>query len=382
MPKGLGAIKSLGKAIKGKKAPTKSGGKGGGKKAAPPNKETINKPRGSALSILAAGGLGLAAGSILSAGNAEAVAEGERTTGPLSALEDNPYKFKHLSYPENVGLFGSRNPYYILFTIFASSTTNYTIPGATPKPRPSKIGESAPMFMEKVVNQFRRKSIKTDSAVRLYMPDTVSWNFNHSWNDISLTNEFANIGKAATLINQGEKALTQGTTQAAKDFVKGATTMAMESAAKSLKINESLATSMFGLAQNPNMEVLYNSPQFRTFNFEFVFAPRNAAEARAAFEIIQTFKFHAAPEAFSGGADLGRYFIPPSEFEIELKKGDGENLWQLGKITRCVLTDIAVDYGASGQFATFSDGMPTNIRMTLGFKETEFITKEMVAKGF
>ena len=313
----------------------------------------------------------------------DAVVEGkDLPRGPLAPLEDTPYKFTHLSYPENVGTFGSRNPFYILFNIFASSQTGYAIPGAQPIVSLGKIGESLPAILKKGQDQFRRSSIRTESSIRLYMPDTINWSFNHNWQEVSLSEEFGAIGKAATMMTMGtgayDESKVQGTAQKRYDTARAAAAIGLEA----IGVNKTLAASAAGLAQNPNMEVLYNNPSFRSFNFEFVFAPRNAEESRAALEIIQTFKFHAAPESFSGGSDLGRFFVPPSEFEIEFKQQGAEHYWQLGKIGRCVLQDISIDYGASGQFATFIDGMPTNIRLTLSFKETEYITKEMVAKGF
>jgi len=51
------------------------------------------------------------------------------------------------------------------------------------------------------------------------------------------------------------------------------------------------------------------------------------------------------------------------------------------KIATCVLTNCTVNYTPDG-VKSFEDGAPTQITMTLSFKETEMLTKEKIAQGF
>jgi hypothetical protein len=53
----------------------------------------------------------------------------------------------------------------------------------------------------------------------------------------------------------------------------------------------------------------------------------------------------------------------------------------MGRISTCVLQNITVDYAPSGA-AFYNDDSPVNTRMTLQFKELEFITKHLVERGF
>ncbi len=148
-----------------------------------------------------------------------------------------------------------------------------------------------------------------------------------------------------------------------------------------------------GYAQNPMLEVIYRGTNFRSFQFEFMFQPKSQKEAEKVREIIETFKFHAAAETnpvsepidkggiFPGGTSMPMFFVPPSEFGIELRHGSIQNKF-LPKIGRCVLNRVDVDYSPNGQWQTFADGVPVETRMRLDFTEVELITKNKIQEGY
>jgi hypothetical protein len=107
-----------------------------------------------------------------------------------------------------------------------------------------------------------------------------------------------------------------------------------------------------------------------------MFAPFDESEATNVLEIIKTFKFHQAPEVNTSG--MGRYFVPPSEFDIDFLF-DGQKNPHVHQIGTCVLTGLNVDYSPNG-WSTFTNGMPTNIKLSLQFMETEIVTKQRVDK--
>ena len=123
----------------------------------------------------------------------------------------------------------------------------------------------------------------------------------------------------------------------------------------------------------------------RTFDYTFKFAPKSEKETDEVNAIIKLFRFHMAPE-FKDVTH--RYMTLPSTFDIHY-------MWQSGvgdrataeensfynKIATCVLTGCNVDYTPDG-VRSFGDGAPTQINMTLAFKETEMITKQKINEGF
>ena len=128
---------------------------------------------------------------------------------------------------------------------------------------------------------------------------------------------------------------------------------------------------------NPFREVFFEGVDYRKFNFRYKFMPKDKGEVLAVYKIIEKFKEHMHPELAAGGA----FFVYPSEFEIVYYYNNKENGY-FNKIATCALTDLSVDYGGE-QFSSFSDGSPTEINLTLSFRELELITKESIrTKGY
>ena len=131
------------------------------------------------------------------------------------------------------------------------------------------------------------------------------------------------------------------------------------------------------------MEVLFNSMNVRTFQYNFNFAPRNEDETAEVQRIIQLFRYHMAPELQGANS---RYLTLPSEFDIHYMYhgADGtsyENDY-FNRIATCVLENVAVNYTPGDKVRTFQDGSPTQITMGLTFRETELLTKEKINQGY
>jgi hypothetical protein len=135
---------------------------------------------------------------------------------------------------------------------------------------------------------------------------------------------------------------------------------------------------------NPALEALFESMDFRDFQYQFRFTPRSENEVRVVDDIIRLFKFHAAPERMTG-EKIGRHFRFPSEFDIFYMYQGQESKWY-PMLHTCVLNNIDIQYGPGNETQHFRpvDGSPapTEINMTLQFTETEVNTKEMIKLGF
>ena len=127
--------------------------------------------------------------------------------------------------------------------------------------------------------------------------------------------------------------------------------------------------------RNPYKEQIFQTMGFRSFAFEYKFAPRNERELRDVMEIIKLFKSHMHPEKDLGGL----FFTFPSQFEIEYVYKNRKNRY-LNKIAPSFLTDLSVDYGNGGTFTTFKDarGAPSEITMSMAFREAELLTRSQV----
>lgn len=65
-----------------------------------------------------------------------------------------------------------------------------------------------------------------------------------------------------------------------------------------------LLSATSGVVFNPNLEVLYEGPDFRTFNFQFNLFTKSRADASAIFNIVETLRKASLPSAKLGPGDM------------------------------------------------------------------------------
>ena len=236
-------------------------------------------------------------------------------------------------------------------------------------------------------NLFR--SIKrTKDTIALYMPDTLNFNYQQGYSDVSLTDAFGIPGALAQGAAAGldayndYKATGRVNLQNMSPFAVAALTSKFGGSQGPLFTALTSATGGV-IAQNPQLELIYSKPQFRQFRFSFMFYPRSQREAREVIDIIEMFKYHQAPELLNG--TYGRFLVPPSEFDIQFMYNGQENV-NIPKVSTCVLTGLDINYAPTGTFAAYETidsnspskggtGMPVGIGLDLSFTETEIITK-------
>jgi hypothetical protein len=126
---------------------------------------------------------------------------------------------------------------------------------------------------------------------------------------------------------------------------------------------------------NPFKEVIFESVDFRSFSFKYKFMPKSKQESDTVKAIIELFKFHMHPEM----SDNKLFFIYPAEFQITYYFANNTNDF-IHKFAPCVLESMDVSFGGE-QYSSFADGTPTEVNMTLVFRETEIITKKMLENG-
>ena len=254
----------------------------------------------------------------------------------------------------------------------------------------------AGMVVNAVGSVFKAKTTRrTTTAIRLYMPSTLSQSFKQDYFTVSVT-EAGGLGLMASQLGPSaiDGMLAGDVSKIAERIsnISGGSAIKAEIASKLAdKVGSSLGFGKgigdlimqgSGQAVNPNEETLYKQPQFRHHLFTFDFYPRSEPESQNVRNIIRHFKMHAAPEL--RGATGTRYFITPSQFEMEfsINEGKPQEECRIGKVGLCVLEDITLDY-APDEFSVYYDDSPTHIRMQLSFKEIEYITRDMIEnKGF
>ena len=131
-----------------------------------------------------------------------------------------------------------------------------------------------------------------------------------------------------------------------------------------------IASRLTGTILNPNLELLFKGPQLRNFPFTYLFLPRSKGEANQVIGIIRTLKENMTPRIQSN------FFIKsPNVFSVEYLKGGTPHPY-LNRIKLCALRSCNVEYAPLGTYATFPDGMPHAVRMTLQFTELDPVYSE------
>lgn len=209
-------------------------------------------------------------------------------------------------------------------------------------------------------------------SITLYVPNSlnVRYGMNYDVQDMLGMTALANVGE--------DIAKFQGRQGTAANAVGGAGSALAAGVLNNTGQIGGFMSAASGLAGNPKKEQVFQNVDFRTFNFNYVFAPRNAAESEQVKQIIKTFKLHMHPEFKD---DNGYLFLYPSEFDIYYYQGNEENM-NLPRYTSCVLREMNVNYTPNNQFNTFGDGSPTQIEVNLVFSELAILTKDQIEDGF
>ena len=150
-------------------------------------------------------------------------------------------------------------------------------------------------------------------------------------------------------------------------------------AESALKVNQSeLIARTEGQVFNNNLELLFQGPTLRTFNFRYKFSPRDESEIKNVMKIIRAFKQSSAVQR----SQSGLFLVTPNTYRLEFKKGGaklgtGDRHRFLPRIKECALTQCTVDYMPEGSYMTydsddlsFQGSMVTYI-VTLSFQELD-----------
>ena len=236
---------------------------------------------------------------------------------------------------------------------------------------------------------FLKRTQLTNDAIALYMPDTINFDSNASYNDVGLGEDnLAQLLVAAPNLvkqfrdNPDPKLLMNAALKS------GLVQNLGQDVAKKIGLGNIGRVGLYaatGGVTNPMLEVIYTSPKLRDFQFEFFFYARDEKEAYSVQKIIDRFRFHQSPELQGGLDNQMGLLIPPSEFDIKFFYAGRQNP-NIPPIGTCVLKQIQVNFAPKGWTAYESvgenspslgrTGMPVVIQMTLQFMETTMITKE------
>ena len=140
---------------------------------------------------------------------------------------------------------------------------------------------------------------------------------------------------------------------------------------------------------NPYMEFMFESVNQRSYNYSFMFTPRNIEESKAIHDIIRLFRVASLPQIDPSDVVLNY----PAEFDIQYYRGGVENTW-LPRITRCALSSVELDFTPNAQVQSHahvefdditgfkvSGSPPASINLKLTFQELSTLVRQDVQEG-
>ena len=157
------------------------------------------------------------------------------------------------------------------------------------------------------------------------------------------------------------KALGTGAGNIATEVVSG-----LSAGVTGLNKNQILARTQ-GAIMNNNLELLFESPQLREFQFVFLFSPRSGTEAATVKKIIRYFKQGMAVKQ----AGTNYFLKSPNTFQLTyMHRGERREIHSgLNRLKETALTTMSVDYTPNQNYATYYDGTPVAYQVTMTFKE-------------
>lgn len=286
--------------------------------------------------------------------------------------------YKYLKFPLDVDTEATQN--IMLININAIS-------GSTYAGKQYKVVEGEQARIEQsgsnsLSRHFKGNTVRVDTAIALYMPPAVQTSYQSNWSVSELGLAGAALdawGGSGDIENMQSWINAWNTGKEAMPEILKMTAAKVADAVLPGKIKDAY-TWANQMVENPYVEVLFTGVSNRTFNFTFKFIPRSLNEQIAVKQIIDTLKFHRAPEMKLNKSNL--YWSYPSTFDIQFLKKDGqENEW-LFKISTCALTDLNIQQGSDSHYAAFADGSPFSTTVTLSFTELEVLDKSRMLEGY
>jgi hypothetical protein len=227
-----------------------------------------------------------------------------------------------------------------------------------------------------VASTASRQTRRLKTAIALHIPNQLSIRYGMQYDEEDTAMLQAATTASADLAQALAKGVPKDMDEAKENFGNLGGTAKNVIAGLALQKNGGMSAAT-GLAGNPKKEQIFKGVDFRKFSFDYQFFPRSSTEARKVLAIIEEFKFHMHPEFLDNNNFV---YVYPSEFDIMYYKNGVENR-TLHRHTACVLEEMNINYTPNGTFTTFDDGMPTQINITLQFRELALLTKDRVKDG-
>lgn len=235
--------------------------------------------------------------------------------------------------------------------------------------------------------------LNNSSGIKLPIPARLSLDTRVRYNEASLgpavgaALQSANLSDMVQKISSGDinNVNFNDVINSSKDLSGGIAAQAASSGLQNLGSKLGLGSALSqglsiasGVAINPFLSVLFESPEFRRFNFNWKLMPRNNSESSALTQIIKTVQKNILPNISSG---TGLFFQYPSIVEISINTPD--NSVNLFSFKKAVIDHFTVNYAAGSAPAFFQNtSAPSDVEFNMSIREIEMWTSNDMGTAF
>ena len=230
------------------------------------------------------------------------------------------------------------------------------------------------------VGENNLKPAKGFSPMFLYMPQDIQGQYGANWGGASfganfkgLSETFArggmpNLNSFANTISSLTGSLKTASYKAAVD--------AMNKGLGTSVTLKQLMGGVSGTIMNPNVEMMYESPELRGFQLRFKMQARNKDESINIKKICYQFK-RALHAGFGGSVAFtathaGSMITVPKIVQVSFMTGSDLNVY-VPQYKPCAITQVDVNYTPDGAWAPLDGGAPVATEISVTFKETKLI---------
>ena len=239
---------------------------------------------------------------------------------------------------------------------------------------------------------------KAYPQILMYMPQDIQDTFAAKWEGkkfgqittglIAAAGQEGNINKLKKAGDTLDASLEKSMVEAAASIVTG---LATKITGDTISAGD-LFAGISGVVRNPNVEVLFQNMELRTFDLTFKMAPFDDQDALRIESIINIFKKAMLPQ-YNLGKDVKVFgqknnalkagFIQvPKVCAVNFMRGSGRNRF-LPRYKMCAITDVNVNYTPDNVYATIDRNMPVATELKISFMETKLVFSEDVEeRGF
>lgn len=208
----------------------------------------------------------------------------------------------------------------------------------------------------------------------MYMPEDIQSEYGANWSGAGFGFLAGRLMKGAGGnfdIGQVFKDLGDAGRKGAVDFIVNNANNALGSG---VTTNQALG-GIGGTIVNPNVEMMYESPEMRTFSLTYKMFASTPGESEEIRAICNTFKKNMLP-AFGGGAFIG----VPNIVRVTFMTGTSPNPF-VSQFKPCAISNVSINYTPDGSWASYPGGAPVATNITINFKELKMLFAEDINVG-